>query len=122
MPGDDVRAWACALFGTPRTLETGLGLATAAWLDHRGFMPCYVDEPGAAFAAGDAPPDLTPIPDLNASALLSGLQDFTVDADLGYAALVSGGTLGNAAKPTPALLGSAAELVIASVGETPNAN
>ena len=50
MPKDDVREWACASFGTPRTLGNGLGLATAAWLGHRGVMPRYVDDPGADIA------------------------------------------------------------------------
>ena len=121
MPEDDVREWACASFGTPRTLGDGLGLATAACLGHRGVMSRYVDQPDADIAACDAPPDLTPIPDLNAPALLSGLPDFSAGADLGNAASAGGGTLGIAVKPNPALLGSAAELVIASFGETPNA-
>ena len=90
-------------------------------LGHRGVTPRYVDEPGADIAACDPHPDLTPTPDLNAPALLSGLPDFTVNADLGNAALVGGGTLGIAVKPNFALSGSAAELVIASVGETPEA-
>ena len=81
-------------------------------------MPRYVDELDADLAACDAPPDLTPIPDLNAPALLSGHPDFTVNADLGNATLVGGGILGLAVKPNYALLGSAAELVIASIGET----
>ncbi len=92
---------------------------TAAWLEYRGVMPRYLDEPDADIAAYDAPPDLTPIPNLNAPALLSGHPDFTVNADLGNAALVGGGI---AVKPNFALSGSAAELVIASIGETPNAN
>jgi hypothetical protein len=122
MPEDDVREWARASFGTPRTLGDGLGLVTAAWLDHRGVMPRYVDELRAALAADDdAPPALTPVPGLNASALLPGLPDGTVNADQGNAALAGEGTLGIAVKPKPALLGSAAELVIASIGETPNA-
>jgi len=122
MPDVDVREWACASFGEPRTLGDGLGLATAVWLGHRGFLPRYVDEPGADLAVDDAPPDLMPVPGLNASALLSGLPDGTVTADQGNAALVGASTLGIAVKPNPALLGSAAELVIASIGETPNAN
>jgi hypothetical protein len=121
MPDVDVREWACASFGTPRTLNNGLGLATAVWLGHRGFLPRYVDEPDADIAVNDSPSDLTPIPDLNAPALLSGHPDFTVNADLGNTTLVGGGTLGIAVKPNFALSGSAAELVIASVGETPNA-
>ena len=110
------------MFRTPFTLDNGLGLATAAWLGHHGVLPRYVDEPDAEIAANDAPPDLMSILDLNAPALLSGLPDFNVNADLWNAALAGGDTLGIAAKPNPALLGSAAELVIASVGETPNAN
>jgi hypothetical protein len=122
MPDVDVREWACASFGTPRTLGDGLGLATAVWLGHRGVLPRYVDELRAALADDDdAPPALTPVPGLNASALLPGLPDGTVNADQGNAALVGKGTLGIAVKPNPALLGSAAELVIASIGETPNA-
>jgi hypothetical protein len=122
MPEDGVREWARASFGTPRTMGDGLGLVTAAWLDHRGVMPRYVDEPDADIAENDAPPDLTPIPGLNAPALLSGHPDFTVNADLGNTTLVGGGTLGIAVKPNFALSGSAAELVIASVGETPEAS
>ena len=61
---------------------------------------------------------LTPIPDLNASALLSGLPDLTVSADLVDSAREEGGRLGADFKTTPALLGSAAEIVVASIGET----
>jgi hypothetical protein len=122
MPEDDVRGWACASFGTPRTLGDGLGLAPAVWLGHRGVLPRYVDELRAELAEDDAPPDLMPVPGLNASALLPGLLDGIVDAEKGNAALVGGGTLGIAVKSNPALLGSAAELVIASVDETPEAS
>jgi hypothetical protein len=68
-----------------------------------------------------APPGLTPIPDLNAPALLSGLPDLTVSADMVDSAREEGGRLGADFKTTPAILGSAAELVVASIGETPNA-
>ena len=85
------------------------------WCLQRNFKPA------PALAEDDAPPDLMPVPGLNASALLPGLPDGTVNADQGNAALAGEGTLGIAVKPNPALLGSAAELVIASIGETPNA-
>ena len=100
-----------------RTGPCDRGLARPPWV-----LPRNVDEPATEIAASDASPDLTSIPDLNAPTLLSDLPDRTVNADLGNAALVGGGALGIAVKPNPALLGSAAELVIASVGETPNAN
>ncbi len=64
---------------------------------------------------------MTPIPDLNASALLSGLPDLTVSADLVDSAREDGGRLGADFKTTSTVLGSAAELGVASVGETPNA-
>jgi hypothetical protein len=64
---------------------------------------------------------LTPIPDLNAPALLSGLPDLTVSADLVDSVQAEGGSLRTDIKATSALLGSAAELVVASIGGTPNA-
>ena len=69
----------------------------------------------------DAPPGLTPIPDLNAPALLSGLPDLTVSADLVDSVLDGWGRLGTDITATSALLGSTAELVVARIGETPNA-
>jgi hypothetical protein len=71
--------------------------------------------------ADAAPPALTPIPDLNAPAMLSGLPDLTVSADLVDSVRAKGGRLEPEINATSALLGSAAELVAASIGETPNA-
>ena len=120
MPEDGVCVWACASFGVPRNLGDGLGLATDVWLG-----PRHDSSWEAAAAQHDvvdgALPGLTPIPDLNAPALLSGLPDLTVSADLVDSVRVEGGRLGVDFKATPALLGSAAELAVMSIGETPNA-
>jgi hypothetical protein len=120
IPEDGVCAWARTSFGAPRNLGDGLGLATDAWLGPRG------DSAWEAAAAqrdvvDGALSGLTPIPDLNAPAMMPGFPDLTVSADLVDSVRDEWGRLGTDIKATSALLGSAAELVAASIGETPNA-
>ena len=65
-------------------------------------------EAAALRDVNDAPPGLTPIPDLNAPALLSGLPNLTVSADLVDSHVdstrVDGGRLEADFKATSALL------------------
>jgi hypothetical protein len=53
--------------------------------------------------------------------MMPGFPDLTVSADLVDSVRDKWGRLGTDIKATSALLGSAAELVAASIGETPNA-
>jgi hypothetical protein len=53
--------------------------------------------------------------------MMSGFPDLTFSADLVDSVRDEGDRLRSDIKATPALLGSAAELVAASIGETPNA-